>query len=77
MSNRLRAGSALALVALAGFLASLATKPPPTSAATSRANCGVERWTVKTLGDRPVLLPSRKTSILLMGPAAVRLSNAT
>jgi hypothetical protein len=63
MSSRLRVGSALALVVLAGFLASLATKPPRTAAATSRADCGVERWTVKTLGDRPLLLPSRTTSI--------------
>src|SRR5580765_4663371 len=64
MSSRLlRVGSALVLVALAGFLASLATRAPRTSAATARADCGVERWTVKTLGDRPSLLPSRSTSI--------------
>src|SRR5438093_10806543 len=28
-----------------------------------RATCGVERWTVKTLQDRPRLLPVKKTTI--------------
>src|SRR5207244_1880156 len=33
----------------------------PTSA--DRAMCGVERWTVKTLQDRPRLLPLRNVTI--------------
>jgi hypothetical protein len=64
MSPRLlRIATALALVALAGFAATLATRTPRTSAATARADCGVERWTVKTLGDRPSLLPAHEASI--------------
>src|SRR5205085_7101503 len=34
----------------------------PSNAATSAA-CGGDRWTVKTLQDRPHLLPARKTTI--------------
>ena len=64
MSSRLiRVVAALALLALAAFGASLAARAPRTSAATARADCGVERWAVKTLGDRPSLLPSQETSI--------------
>jgi hypothetical protein len=39
--------------------------------ASSKAACGVERWTVKTLQDRPRLLPARKTTIhfLITRPA--------
>jgi hypothetical protein len=42
-----------------------------TSQASARAACGVERWTVKTLQDRPRLLPPRKTTIhfLITRPA--------
>jgi hypothetical protein len=40
--------------------AALATHP---SNAATTAACGVERWTVKTLQDRPRLLPPRKTTI--------------
>lgn len=32
-------------------------------ASTGRALCGVERWTVKTLQDRPRLLPARSVKI--------------
>jgi hypothetical protein len=35
----------------------------PTPAANTRILCGVERWTVKTLQDRPRLLPPRDTTI--------------
>ena len=65
-ARRLRIAAAIALVTVAGLLASWASKPPRTtaaSAATGRVVCGVERWTIKTLGDRPLLLPSRPTSI--------------
>jgi hypothetical protein len=42
-----------------------------TSTASSAPACGVERWTVKTLQDRPRLLPARKTTIhyLITRPA--------
>jgi hypothetical protein len=33
------------------------------SGATSRGACGVERWTVKTLQDRPLLLRNRLTTV--------------
>ena len=35
----------------------------PASARQARATCGVERWTVKTLQDRPRLLPVKRTTI--------------
>src|ERR1043166_3035485 len=63
MAGRLRIGSALVLVAIGGLLASWASRPPRISAATARADCGVDRWTVKTLGDRPALIPSRQSTI--------------
>jgi hypothetical protein len=67
MTARIRRSvAAVVLVTVAGLLASWGTKPPRTSAAsaaTARVACGVERWTIKTLGDRPILLPSRPTSI--------------
>jgi hypothetical protein len=34
-----------------------------TDAATDRALCGTERWTVKTLQDRPLLLPVQNTTV--------------
>jgi len=54
-------GVAVAAVAVAAALASSGTKA--TSLARSSGACGVERWTVKTLQDRPHLLPARKTTI--------------
>jgi hypothetical protein len=63
MATRLRIVVSVALVTAAGLFALWASHPPRTSAATVRAACGVERWTVKTLGDRPSLLRARKTSI--------------
>jgi hypothetical protein len=43
--------------------------------ATSSYACGVERWAVKTLQDRPRLLPARKTTIhyLITRPAPARI----
>lgn len=35
----------------------------PSGHATSKAACGVERWTVKTLQDRPHLLRNRLTTV--------------
>jgi len=58
------------LVLVTAFAAAVAVVPPlgvgrgssaPTSAA--RAMCGVERWTVKTLQDRPRLLTRRDVPI--------------
>jgi len=63
MRARLRVGVVLALVALATVFVAWASQPPRTSAATGRVACGVERWTVKTLGDRPSLLPASATTI--------------
>ena len=57
----------LAVVAFAGMLALVAarvTAPSAHSAPLSRAlACGVERWAVKTLQDRPRLLPARRTTV--------------
>ena len=63
MGTRLRIAVAFTLVALAGLVASLASRPPHSTAATGRATCGYERWTLKTLGDRPTLLDERATTI--------------
>ena len=42
-----------------------------TSSASGRAACGGDRWTVKTLQDRPHLLPARTTTlhVLITRPA--------
>ena len=59
------------LGALAVALALSATVSARTSLASRGAACGVERWTVKTLQDRPKLLRPRKTTIhyLITRPA--------
>ena len=59
--------TALAAAALAAFAGTAA----PEGRATSRSACGVERWTVKTLQDRPKLLRPRKVKIhfLITRPA--------
>jgi hypothetical protein len=51
----------LAAVGVASFVFSPGARPIP--AANARTLCGVERWTVKTLQDRPRLLPVRDTTI--------------
>jgi hypothetical protein len=53
---------ALACVA-AGCALALATRPPDARPASTLAVCGVERWTVKTLKDRPTLLPTKLVTI--------------
>ena len=70
MGARFRVGAALAIVAVATLLAAWASRPAPTSAATGKVACGVERWTVKTLGDRPALLPARATTIKFLSSRA-------
>jgi hypothetical protein len=63
--------AAAAAVASAAVLAS----PPGAPASRVRLLCGVERWTVKTLQDRPRLLPPRTTTIhfLVTRPAPTTL----
>src|SRR4051794_23488487 len=63
MGTRFRVAAALFLVAGAATIAAWASRPAPTHAATARIDCGVERWTVKTLGDRPTLSPAQATTI--------------
>src|SRR5262249_56187925 len=63
MATRSRIVVGVGLLAVAGLLGAWASHGERTSAATARADCGVERWTVKTLGDRPSLLPARKTTL--------------
>jgi hypothetical protein len=46
-----------------GLVAGLASRAPSSTAAMAHVACGTERWTVKTLQDRPVLLPAKKTTI--------------
>src|SRR3954471_4328488 len=63
MGTRLRVGVSLLLLTVAGVAAVSASHPSRTAAASGRIDCGIERWTVKTLGDRPSLLRSRRASI--------------
>jgi hypothetical protein len=60
--NRVRAFAVIALV-LALSLVGSAVCAPRSGAGTDRALCGIERWTVKTLQDRPRLLPPQQTTI--------------
>jgi hypothetical protein len=53
----------LALVALTLVAASVLSEGAPASVTLPSAACGIERWTVKTLQDRPRLLPVRNASI--------------
>ena len=58
---------AVMAVALAGGLTTAHGQAATRSAsATASATCGVERWTVKTLQDRPRLLPMRDTTIAFL-----------
>jgi hypothetical protein len=50
-------------VAVAALAAAAAASAPPSSATPNRAACGVERWTVNTLQDRPILVPAQTTTI--------------
>ena len=54
-------GAAIAAAALASTGARRAAQP--SRSARIGGACGVERWMVKTLQDRPHLLPARKTTI--------------
>jgi hypothetical protein len=53
----------LLAVTVATVVAVSAALAAPSSRTTGSYACGVERWTVKTLQDRPHLLPNRLTTI--------------
>jgi hypothetical protein len=55
--------TARASIAATAIVAALVAADPPARAAQSRSLCGVERWTVKTLQDRPRLLPVRTVTL--------------
>ena len=54
--------AAVLLLVLFGGVAVLVTRTNPARPA-SFAGCGVERWAVKTLQDRPLLRPARTSSL--------------
>src|SRR5690349_8919896 len=62
----------IGVAAVGARVASPSQKQAPFSAALA---CGTQRWAVKTLGDRPALLPARATTIAKLGarraPAAL------
>src|SRR5438034_4907371 len=61
MLTRLALCGLLLLVPLFAELRADAARPQAVAA--PAASCGVERWTVKTLGDRPQLLQVKATTI--------------
>jgi hypothetical protein len=65
------AGSAVAVAAALASPGSRARSAVLSRSTRGGGACGVERWTVKTLQDRPRLLPARKTTIhhLITRPA--------
>ena len=62
MARTLRIGAALSLIMVAALAAAM-VPAPGARAADARVLCGTERWTVKTLQDRPSLLPVQATTI--------------
>src|SRR5205823_2497124 len=55
--------AARASIAAASALAALLAATSPVGTADARSLCGVARWSVKTLQDRPALLPVRRTTV--------------
>ena len=57
------------------FASQYATSSVASPALRSRSTCGVERWTVKTLQDRPRLLPAKRVTLayLVSRPAPASL----
>src|SRR4051794_11646686 len=53
----------LLVCAIVAVAASVVWRSGSGGATNGRAACGVERWAVKTLQDRPVLRPARPTTI--------------
>jgi hypothetical protein len=56
---------AVGLVALVAAVAARVAAPSPTHSAgfSAALSCGVERWSIKTLKDRPRLLPAQATTV--------------
>jgi hypothetical protein len=56
---------AVGLVAVVAAVAARVAAPAPTHSAgfSAALSCGVERWSIKTLKDRPRLLPARATTV--------------
>src|SRR5262245_36456018 len=56
---------AVGLVAVVAAVAARVAVPAPNHPARFSAalSCGVERWSIKTLKDRPRLLPARATTV--------------
>jgi hypothetical protein len=63
--NRFVAGRSFAAVVLA-LVAFVTASVEKATSASGRVECGVERWTVKTLQDRPALLPGQQTTIAFL-----------
>ena len=65
----------IAVLAVCLLLVGHLREASPSVAATTRAMCGTERWTVKTLQDRPHLLPLRSVTLkyLVTRPAPASL----
>jgi hypothetical protein len=40
--------------------------PDEATPSSGQAECGVERWTVTTLQDRPILIPAQPTTIVFL-----------
>src|SRR4051794_41634362 len=53
----------LLVCALVVFVAAVVSRSSSGGATNGRVACGVERWAVKTLQDRPVLRPARLTTV--------------
>src|SRR3954454_23470455 len=73
-----RCFAVLALVAACVTGAVAVSGPEKSGAAPSRIACGVERWTVKTLQDKPILRPARTTTVryLVTRPASAHLPSS-
>src|SRR5438105_760595 len=65
MSDPMRRAAVLIAVVAVATVAALVATPAPADRFTSSSAfaCGVERWTVKTLKDRPRLLRARTTTV--------------
>jgi hypothetical protein len=74
----LRVSLIVAVIVAAAAAARVATPSERAPTFPNALACGVERWTVKTLGDRPRLLPVRTTTIayLVTRPRPRRLPKA-
>src|SRR3954451_14490118 len=71
-----RMSGRLLVCAIVVVAASVVWRSGSGSATNGRAACGVERWAVKTLQDRPVLQPGRRTTgrFLVTRPPPAHLS---